>query len=137
MDTRAIGQLACPAILAMAAFAAFSPSTARAYDVADFYKGKQIRLVIGSKRAASDVWPARSSATWHGISRATDLPSAEHDRCRRRTAADWLYNIAPKDGSVIGTISQSAPLDRARREAASASTPRNSAGLAIPWSTIW
>jgi tripartite-type tricarboxylate transporter receptor subunit TctC len=33
-----------------------------------------------------------------------------------RLAANWLYNIAPKDGTVIATIGQGTPLDQAMNE---------------------
>jgi tripartite-type tricarboxylate transporter receptor subunit TctC len=33
-----------------------------------------------------------------------------------RVAANYLYNVAPKDGTVIGTIDQSSPSDQAMRE---------------------
>ena len=33
-----------------------------------------------------------------------------------RTAANWLYNVAPKDGTAVGTIVQSAAVDQALGE---------------------
>jgi tripartite-type tricarboxylate transporter receptor subunit TctC len=33
-----------------------------------------------------------------------------------RKAANWLYNVAPRDGSVIGVITQSTPLDHAIKQ---------------------
>ena len=33
-----------------------------------------------------------------------------------RVAANWLYNVAPKDGTAIGMIDQSSPLDQAMGE---------------------
>src|SRR5262249_2891899 len=33
-----------------------------------------------------------------------------------RTAANWLYNAAPKDGTAVGTIVQSTPVDQALGE---------------------
>jgi tripartite-type tricarboxylate transporter receptor subunit TctC len=33
-----------------------------------------------------------------------------------RVAANWLYNVAPRDGSVIGNITANTPLDQALKE---------------------
>jgi tripartite-type tricarboxylate transporter receptor subunit TctC len=33
-----------------------------------------------------------------------------------RRAANWLYNLAPKDGSVLGVVAQTTPLDHALRQ---------------------
>jgi hypothetical protein len=33
-----------------------------------------------------------------------------------RRAANWLYNLAPKDGSVLGVVAQTTPLDQALRQ---------------------
>ena len=33
-----------------------------------------------------------------------------------RTAANWLYNVAPKDGTAVGTLVQSTPVDQALGE---------------------
>jgi tripartite-type tricarboxylate transporter receptor subunit TctC len=93
--------------------AATWPATTAADDVAEFYRGKQMKLVIGfDSGTASDVY-ARTVARHmekylpgnpHVI--AQNMPGAAG-----RAAANFLATAAPRDGSVIGTIASSAPVD--------------------------
>jgi tripartite-type tricarboxylate transporter receptor subunit TctC len=105
-------------MLAIAALADASVTAPRADSETEFYKGKQIKLVVGTTAGgAYDVY-ARTIVRHMG----RHLPGnptfiAQNMRgAGGRTAADWLYNLAPRDGSVIGTISQSAPLDQLRKQ---------------------
>ncbi|MEA2949741.1 MAG: hypothetical protein QOI40_5071 [Alphaproteobacteria bacterium] len=87
---------------------------ARAQDaVAQFYRGKQITLIVGSSAGGGyDVY-ARLLA--HHMSRyipgnpvvvVTNMPGAASN-----SAAAQIYNVAPKDGTVIGALQTAAVLD--------------------------
>ncbi|MGH6769869.1 MAG: Bug family tripartite tricarboxylate transporter substrate binding protein [Xanthobacteraceae bacterium] len=77
----------------------------------DFYKGKQIRIVVGTTAGGDyDLWARLLS---RHISRhiagnpkviVENMPGAGS-----MVATNHLYNVAPRDGSVIGMISRSMP----------------------------
>ena len=101
---------ACAFALLLAGVAA---RPAAADDVADFYRGKQVKLVIGFDSGSSYDLYARTVVRHmekylpgnpHVI--AQNMPGAAS-----RKAADYIAAGAPRDGTVIGTIAQSAPLD--------------------------
>src|ERR1700736_1181662 len=88
---------------------------ALADDVADFYRGKRISLVVGYGtgggydlyarmlgRFMSDHIPGKPTII------AQNMPGAGS-----RGAANWLYKVAPRDGTVIATLSQTTPTDQA------------------------
>jgi tripartite-type tricarboxylate transporter receptor subunit TctC len=100
-------------IVVTAAFAVGVPVAASqaADPVADFYKGKQIRLVVGGAQGTSyDAWahtlakylpryiPGRPTVV------VKNMPGSGHLK-----AAKYLFNDAPRDGSVIGTFSRNIP----------------------------
>jgi tripartite-type tricarboxylate transporter receptor subunit TctC len=93
------------------------PASAEA--VADFYRGKQVRIVIGYgagggydtyakllARHIGDHIPGKPTVI------AQNMPGAGS-----RNAANWLYNVAPKDGTVLGVLSQTTPTDQALGQA--------------------
>lgn len=87
--------------------------TARAQPAADFYKGKQIDLYIGySTGGGYDVYArllARHMAK-HIPGTPTIVPK-NMDGAGSLRLANWLYRVAPKDGSVFGTIGRGIPFD--------------------------
>lgn len=92
--------------------AAHSPAAAD--DVADFYKGKVVTIVIGYAAGGFDLY-ARLLGRFignhlpgHPTVIAQNKPGAGS-----RAAANWLYNVAPRDGTVIATLSQTTPIDQA------------------------
>jgi tripartite-type tricarboxylate transporter receptor subunit TctC len=97
------------AVLAIAALA--SPA-ASADPVADFYKGKQIQLIVGyGPGGGNDVYArllarhmGRHVPGQPGIV-VQNMPGAGSLR-----AANYLYNVAPKDGTVFGTFARNMPL---------------------------
>jgi tripartite-type tricarboxylate transporter receptor subunit TctC len=102
------------AALALAGCAlAASATTACSASVEDFYKGKSISLIIGySAGTGYDIY-ARLLARFigrhipgHPTVVAQNMPGAGSLK-----AAMYLYGVAPKDGSVIGAIARSAPLE--------------------------
>lgn len=94
-----------------AALAALAGRPAAAQPVADFYKGKTIEMVIGSSAGGTyDAW-ARMMARHMGRHipgnpgfLAKNMPGAGHIK-----AANYLFNIAPKDGTTIGIFSRNIP----------------------------
>src|ERR1700693_6048800 len=105
----------CIALLLQAAALSCAMAPARADDVADFYRGKRINLVVGYATGGGYDLYARMLGRFMGdhipgkpIIIAQNMPGAGS-----RGAANWLYNVAPKDGSVIATLSQTTPTDQA------------------------
>jgi tripartite-type tricarboxylate transporter receptor subunit TctC len=97
-----------------AAGAAFGAAAARAADpVADFYSGKNVQLVIGyAPGGGYDVY-ARALARYmgrhipgHPSIVVQNMPGAGSIK-----AANYLYNIASKDGTAFGGFSRGAFLD--------------------------
>jgi tripartite-type tricarboxylate transporter receptor subunit TctC len=114
MKTLAISPWVEKCIIAMAVMVAVA---ARADDVGT-YSGKQIRMIIATNSGGAYDLYARTIARHMGQylpGRPTFIPE-NMEGAGGRSAANWLYNIAPRDGSVIATISQSAPLDQARQQ---------------------
>jgi tripartite-type tricarboxylate transporter receptor subunit TctC len=88
---------------------------ARADDVADFYRGKRITLVIGYGVGGGYDLYARLLGRFIGAhipGNPTVLPQ-NMPGAGSRSAANWLYAIAPKDGTVIACLSQGTPTDQA------------------------
>jgi tripartite-type tricarboxylate transporter receptor subunit TctC len=100
----------CTAAMTIAAVCAAVPAHADA--VADFYKGKQINLIVGyGPGGGYDIY-ARLLARHFGRFVPGDpnvivrnMPGAGSLR-----AVNYLYNVAPKDGSTIAMFSRNMPL---------------------------
>lgn len=94
--------LAAPLALA----ASFAIAEAAADPVADFYKGKSIDLIIGFTQGGGyDVY-ARTvmrHMTNHIPGEPAVVPKQMTGAGSRKAAA-YVYNVAPKDGTVIGAI---------------------------------
>jgi tripartite-type tricarboxylate transporter receptor subunit TctC len=97
----------------LAAAALLAASGARAQGVADFYKGKNVDLYIGySVGGAYDLY-ARMIAKHigrHIPGNPTVIPKNMEGAGSLRLA-NWLYNVAPKDGSAIGIIGRGTGFD--------------------------
>jgi tripartite-type tricarboxylate transporter receptor subunit TctC len=79
----------------------------------DFYRGKTIQVLIGSSAGgAYDVY-ARMLARHMGkhIPGNPRLVPSNMEGAGSLTLANHLYNAAPKDGTVIGTINRGAPFE--------------------------
>src|SRR5258708_15434293 len=86
---------------------------ARAQDSPDFYKGKTISLYVGSTTGGVyDVY-ARLLARHMGrhISANPKILPLNMEGAGGLRLANFLYNAAPKDGTVIGTINRGAPFE--------------------------
>jgi len=99
-------------ILALLAVATvISGDRAHAQPVADFFRGKQIRFVLGAAPGQDyDVWarflarhlPRHVPGSPSFV--VQNMPGAGH-----MLATNWLYNIAPRDGTVWGSVSRNIP----------------------------
>ncbi|MBV8169298.1 MAG: hypothetical protein JO021_21065, partial [Alphaproteobacteria bacterium] len=88
---------------------------AAADPVADFYAGKRITLIIGYGTGGGYDEYARMLARFLGdhIPGKPVLVPQNMPGAGSRQAANWLYNVAPKDGTAIATLSQTTPTDQA------------------------
>jgi tripartite-type tricarboxylate transporter receptor subunit TctC len=90
-------------------------SRAAADDVADFYRGKRINFVIGYGTGGGYDIYARLFARFvgeHIPGNPTVVPQNMPGAGSRR-AANWLYAVAPKDGTAIACLGQATPTDQA------------------------
>lgn len=88
---------------------------AGAQSPADFYKGKSIDLYIGfSPGGGYDVY-ARTVARHLGnhIPGKPNVVPRQKPGAGSRAAAEYLYNVAPKDGTVLATVDQSIAVQQA------------------------
>jgi len=83
--------------------------------VEDFYRGKKLDLIIGYSSGGTYDLYARLVARYLGnyipgkpLIVPRNMPGAGS-----RAAANWVYNIAPKDGTVLATADQSLSLQQA------------------------
>ena len=99
---RPIAQLAL-----IAAFAGAAPATAD--PIADFYRGKKIDLIIGYSSGGTYDLYARLVGRHIGnhIPGNPQVVARNMPGAGSRTAAAWVANIAPKDGTVLGATEQS------------------------------
>jgi tripartite-type tricarboxylate transporter receptor subunit TctC len=104
-----LGVLAClAASLSLA-------ETVHADAVSDFYAGKRITVVIGYGPGGGYDEYARLLARFMGdhIPGKPAMVPQNMPGAGSRTAANWLYNLAPKDGTAVATLSQTTPTDQA------------------------
>ena len=88
---------------------------AAADDAADFYRGKRLNLVIGYGTGGGYDLYARLLGRFigeHIPGKPTIVPQNMPGAGSRR-AANWLYSIAPRDGTVIACLGQATPTDQA------------------------
>jgi tripartite-type tricarboxylate transporter receptor subunit TctC len=95
------------------AFALAGTATANADAVSDFYKGKTVSIVVGHEVGTGfDVY-SRVLIRHMGkhIPGAPAMIVQNMLGASGVTSANWLYNVAPKDGTVMGTFAQTVPLE--------------------------
>src|SRR5215471_21859560 len=84
----------------------------------DFYAGKSIQLVIGFDGGGGyDLYARTVARHWarHIPGNPTFVPQ-NMPGAGTRIAANWLYSVAPKDGTAVGTVVQSTAVDQALGE---------------------
>ncbi|MEE8516294.1 MAG: tripartite tricarboxylate transporter substrate-binding protein, partial [Alphaproteobacteria bacterium] len=86
-------------------------TTAKAASVADFYKGKTLTLYVGFAAGGGYDTYSRLLARYMG----SQIPGKPGMIVKNKAGAatlvlaNWLYTVAPKDGTVIGMIARGAP----------------------------
>src|SRR3954464_5349396 len=106
------GGLAAASTLAAALGMAVLAAPAGADEVADFYRGKTFTIVVGHEGGTGfDVY-ARTLQR-HLSRHIPGNPSVvvQNRAGARGNAANWLYTIAPKDGSVMSTFVYAVPFE--------------------------
>ena len=100
-------------VLLTAAFAVMVATSAQAQSVADFYKGKIIDLYVGySVGGAYDLYARLLSRhmSKHIPGNPTIVPKNMEGAGSLRLA-NWLYNVAPKDGTAFGIFGRGTGFD--------------------------
>jgi tripartite-type tricarboxylate transporter receptor subunit TctC len=97
-------------LCAAAVFMAGAPAPASAASVADFYKNKKIRLVLSTGPGGGYATYARVLMKHMGkyIPGNPGFIKQHRQGAGGLVAANWLYNKAPKDGSVFAMIHRGA-----------------------------
>ncbi|HVY58136.1 MAG TPA: tripartite tricarboxylate transporter substrate-binding protein [Xanthobacteraceae bacterium] len=92
---------------------AISAATAKADPVEDFYKGRNVSVLIGYSAGGGYDSYARVLARHMGkhIPGNPTLVPQNMPGAGSLNAANYLYNIAPKDGSVFGTFARGLPME--------------------------
>ena len=131
----------------LAAIVLLATNPAQADTVADFYKDKRIELIISSTVGGGNDLSARLIARHF----TRNMPGNPNEVPRNMpgaggvTAANHLYNIAPRDGLAIGMVQNSAvfePLfgnDKAQFDVAKINwlgSPSKDVGVLILWNNI-
>jgi tripartite-type tricarboxylate transporter receptor subunit TctC len=99
--------------LAWSAVALAAASTAQAQTPADFYKGKTVEMYIGySVGGGYDVY-GRLVARFIGkhIPGNPTVVVKNMEGAGSMRLANWIYNVGPKDGTVMGTVARGIAFD--------------------------
>jgi tripartite-type tricarboxylate transporter receptor subunit TctC len=107
-----------PAAILLSGAVFLAQSAVAADAVADFYKGKQIRVVVGQQAGGTLDLLVRSLVR-HMVKHVPGQPTVvvqNMEGAGSRIAANWLYTVAPKDGTVWGSVTQGTPMDQVRGE---------------------
>jgi len=98
---------------AAACLALFPVSVGHAENPADFYKGKNVDLYIGYSAGGGYDLYARSLARHMGglIAGNPAIVPKNMPGAGSLVLANWLYNVAPKDGTAFGTIGRGTAFD--------------------------
>src|SRR3954454_3276056 len=97
-------------IIALACAFVLSASSTSAQTVADFYRGKQIRVIVGSSPGDYDTWARvivrhmRQHVPGNPTFVVENMPGAGS-----LIAANYLYSKAAQDGTVLGSVSRNIP----------------------------
>ena len=93
--------------------AALTCGAARADAVADFYKGKTVNVVVGHETGTGFDIYSRVLIRHMGkyIPGAPGMIVQNMTGASGVVAGNWLYSVAPRDGTVIATFAQTVPLE--------------------------
>jgi tripartite-type tricarboxylate transporter receptor subunit TctC len=109
MQTRFCGYAALAASIA----ALVLPATAQAQSVEDFYRGKQLSMIIGYPTGGSNDIYARAVARHIGkhIPGNPTVVPRNMPGGGSLIAANHVFNVAPKDGTTLSLIAATIPLE--------------------------
>jgi tripartite-type tricarboxylate transporter receptor subunit TctC len=94
--------------LVLTAFALATPASAQS--VADFYRGKQIRVIVGTAPGDYDTWVRMVVRHMRQYVPGTPTFVVENmPGAGSLIAANHLYNKAAQDGTVLGSVSRNIP----------------------------
>jgi tripartite-type tricarboxylate transporter receptor subunit TctC len=104
MPFKPLSQLIAIVLTALSAVSAWAQQS-----VEEFYRGKKIDLIIGYSSGGTYDLYARLVARHLGnyIPGNPTIVPRNMPGAASRTAAAWVYNIAPKDGTILATADQS------------------------------
>jgi tripartite-type tricarboxylate transporter receptor subunit TctC len=99
--------------LAVAGVAGLAAPAVHAQGVADFYKGKTVEVIVGSSVGGGYDIYGRLVARHLGkhIPGNPTVVAKNMEGAGGLRLANWLYNVAPKDGTVLGTYGRGIPFD--------------------------
>ena len=112
---RDVRKLSAFAVLSLLGYSLAAIAPAAAQGTADFYAGKRINVVIGFGAGGGYDQYARVFARHMGEfipGKPTLVPQAMPGAGSRK-AANWLYNVAPKDGTTLAMLGQNTATDQA------------------------
>jgi tripartite-type tricarboxylate transporter receptor subunit TctC len=103
----------CPAVLLAAVGCLITHAAASAQSIEDFYRGKPLSLIVGfPPGGANDVY-ARSVARHFGkyIPGKPTVVVRHMPGAGSLVATNHIFNIAPKDGTILGLVAPGIPLE--------------------------
>ncbi len=103
------------AVVALASiFPSFAPRPANAVSTADFYKGRTVQIVVGFTAGGGYDLYARVLARHMGkhIPGNPSVVTQNMPGAGSLKAANYIYNVAPKDGTLFGTFDRGLPMER-------------------------
>lgn len=108
----------CAVIALGMAWLSAGAGAAQAQAVKEMYAGKTIEMIIGFSAGGGYDTPARFLARFmeSHIPGTPKIVPRNMPGGGSRTAAGYVFNVAPKDGTVLATIDQSLPLQQALGE---------------------
>ena len=114
MEARKLSALVAMSLFA-SSLAMVGIGAAQADSADEFFAGKRINVVIGYSGGAGYDQYARVLARYMGehIPGKPTLIPQNMPGAGSRKAANWLYNVAPKDGTTLATLGQNTATDQA------------------------
>jgi tripartite-type tricarboxylate transporter receptor subunit TctC len=100
-------------VAALAMLAGFAPAASAQSAAADKFKGKNFEIIVGYDTGGGYDIYARALARHIGrhLPGNPNVIVKNMPGATTRTAANYVYNIAPKDGTVIATVARGLPTD--------------------------
>ncbi|MGH6768460.1 MAG: hypothetical protein ACRECO_05490 [Xanthobacteraceae bacterium] len=126
--THARAGIACHALLALLTVA----TPGQTQPAADFYRGRTVHLLIGYTAGGNYDLNARVLARHIGrhIPGNPSIVPQNMAGAGSLRLANFLYNVAPKDGTVFGMIGRGVPMEPLLGSGATSSTPGATPGSA-------